>query len=74
MAVEGSLHDLAKEIFPKYPLSQFHQLEEKQMFFVFSFAQLAISLLSTSFLIPQSWKTTSARKTSIVVFDLKAAL
>ena len=38
------------------------------------FAKLTISLLSTSRLIPQSWKTTSARTTSIVVFDLKAAL
>ena len=38
------------------------------------FAKLTISLLSTSWLIPQSWKTTSARTTSIVVFDLKAAL
>ena len=38
------------------------------------FKKLTISLLSTSLLIPQSWKTTRARTTSIVVFDLKAAL
>ena len=39
-----------------------------------SITKLTISLLSTSLLIPQSWKTTRARRTSIVVFDLKAAL
>ena len=38
------------------------------------FKKLTISLLSTSLLIPQSWKTTRARTTSMVVFDLKAAL
>ena len=29
LAVEGSLHDFAKELFPEHLLSQFHQLEEK---------------------------------------------
>ena len=44
------------------------------IFWMRSITKLTISLLSTSLLIPQSWKTTRARRTSIVVFDLKAAL
>ena len=28
LAIEGSLHDLAKELFPKHLLSELHQLKD----------------------------------------------